>query len=64
MQVVYDQWTQFQDFSGFMKKVENVDQQDEQKLTFKPQVLWSHPRVGIDHRRAGARRADHLALEG
>lgn len=64
MQVVYDQWTQFQDFSGFMKKVENVDQQDEQKLTFKAQVLWSHPRVGIDHRRAGARRADHLALEG
>lgn len=42
MQVVYDQWTQFQDFSGFMKKVENVDQQDEQKLTFKAQVLWSH----------------------
>jgi hypothetical protein len=25
-----------------MKKVENVDQKDEQKLTFKAQVLWSH----------------------
>ena len=40
--VVYDQWTQFQDFSKFMKKVEDVDQKDEQKLTFKAQVLWSH----------------------
>jgi uncharacterized membrane protein len=42
VRVVYDQWTQFQDFSNFMKKVENVDQKDEQKLTFKAQVLWSH----------------------
>jgi uncharacterized membrane protein len=40
--VVYNQWTQFQDFSGFMKKVENVDQKDEEKLQFKAQVLWSH----------------------
>jgi Predicted integral membrane protein len=40
--VVYDQWTQFQDFSGFMKKVESVDQKDDEKLTFKAQVLWSH----------------------
>jgi len=40
--VVYNQWTQFQDYSNFMKKVENVDQKDEQKLTFKAQVLWSH----------------------
>jgi uncharacterized membrane protein len=40
--VAYNQWTQFQDFSKFMKKVEGVDQQDERKLTFKAQVLWSH----------------------
>jgi hypothetical protein len=40
--VVYNQWTQFQDFSGFMKKVENVDQKDDTDLTFKAQVLWSH----------------------
>jgi uncharacterized membrane protein len=40
--VVYNQWTQFQDFSDFMKKVEDVDQKDEQKLSFKAQVLWSH----------------------
>ena len=40
--VVYDQWTQFQEFSNFMKKVENVDQKDEQKLEFKAQIFWSH----------------------
>ena len=27
--VVYNQWTQFQDFSGFMKKVEDVDQKED-----------------------------------
>jgi uncharacterized membrane protein len=42
LRVVYDQWTQFQDFSEFMKKVEGVDQKDEQKLSFKAQVFWSH----------------------
>ena len=40
--VVYNQWTQFQDFSGFMKKVESVDQKDETEVSFKAQVLWSH----------------------
>ena len=40
--VVYNQWTQFQDFSGFMKKVENVDQTDDAELSFNAQVLWSH----------------------
>ena len=41
--VAYNQWTQFQDFSGFMKKVENVEHdQDEAKVTFKAQVFWSH----------------------
>jgi uncharacterized membrane protein len=40
--VVYNQWTQFQDFSKFMKKVEDVDQKEEPKLAFKAQVLWSH----------------------
>lgn len=42
IELVYDQWTQFQDFSHFMKKVENVDQEEDQKLSFKAQVLWSH----------------------
>jgi len=40
--LVYDQWTQFQEFSNFMKKVEGIDQQEDQKLEFKAQVLWSH----------------------
>jgi hypothetical protein len=40
--VVYNQWTQFQDWSNFMKKVEGVEQKEEPKLDFKAQVLWSH----------------------
>ena len=41
--VAYNQWTQFGDFSGFMKKVENADhEQDEAKVTFKAQIFWSH----------------------
>ncbi|HEY8300583.1 MAG TPA: SRPBCC family protein [Jatrophihabitans sp.] len=42
IEVVYNQWTQFQDFAGFMKKVENVDQPEDTEVTFKAQVLWSH----------------------
>jgi uncharacterized membrane protein len=40
--VVYDTWTRFQDFSKFMKKVERVEQKDDNKLDFKAQILWSH----------------------
>jgi uncharacterized membrane protein len=46
--VVYNQWTQFQDWSNFMKKVEDADEEEddgddeEQTLNFKAQVLWSH----------------------
>ena len=40
--VAYNQWTQFQDFSGFMKKVDSVDQEADEKVTFKAQVFWSH----------------------
>ncbi|TDD99042.1 SRPBCC family protein [Jiangella asiatica] len=40
--VVYNQWTQFQDFSNFMKKVESVEQVSDEKLDFKAQLLWSH----------------------
>jgi hypothetical protein len=40
--LVYNQWTQFQEFSGFMKKVESVDQKEETEVDFKAQVLWSH----------------------
>ncbi|GAB3526478.1 SRPBCC family protein [Arthrobacter monumenti] len=41
--VAYNQWTQFEDWSDFMKKVENVEHaEDEGKVTFKGQVFLSH----------------------
>ena len=40
--VAYNAWTQFQDFPSFMKKVENVEQEEDAKLTWKAQVFWSH----------------------
>ncbi|MFI6793780.1 SRPBCC family protein [Nonomuraea sp. NPDC050383] len=42
IRVVYNQWTQFQDFPSFMKKVETVNQESEEKLSWKAQVFWSH----------------------
>jgi uncharacterized membrane protein len=42
IKVAYNQWTQFQDFSGFMKKVESVEQESDEKLNWKAQVFWSH----------------------
>ncbi|HEV7785003.1 MAG TPA: SRPBCC family protein, partial [Thermoanaerobaculia bacterium] len=42
IQVAYNQWTQFQDFSGFMKKVESVEQESDEKNNWKAQVFWSH----------------------
>jgi hypothetical protein len=40
--VAYNQWTEFGEFPSFMKKVENVDAQEENKLTFKAQIFLSH----------------------
>jgi uncharacterized membrane protein len=42
VRVAYNQWTQFEDFPGFMKKVENVERESDQKLTWRAQILWSH----------------------
>jgi hypothetical protein len=42
VRVAYNQWTQFRDFPSFMKKVENVDQQEDTQLHWKAQVFWSH----------------------
>ncbi|GAA1850059.1 SRPBCC family protein [Actinomadura bangladeshensis] len=39
--LVYDQWTQFQDYPSFMKKVISVDQPDETKLNWKAKIFWS-----------------------
>jgi hypothetical protein len=41
LRATYNLWTQYPDFPSFMKKVENVDVDDE-KSTWKAQVFWSH----------------------
>jgi uncharacterized membrane protein len=40
--LAYDQWTRFTEFPDFMKKVESVEQEEDEKLKWKAQVLWSH----------------------
>jgi uncharacterized membrane protein len=40
--VAYNQWTEFDAFPSFMKKVENVDAEDETKLEWKAQIFLSH----------------------
>lgn len=42
VRMAYNQWTEFADFPSFMKKVESVEQEEDQKLSWKAQVLWSH----------------------
>jgi uncharacterized membrane protein len=42
LRLAYNQWTQFEDFPSFMKKVENVEQAADEKLNWKAQVFWSH----------------------
>jgi uncharacterized membrane protein len=40
-EVAYEQWTQFEDFPSFMKKVENVTQEENEVVTWQAQVFWS-----------------------
>jgi len=40
--VAYQAWTQFEKFPSFMKKVENVEQQEDQTIEWKAQIFWSH----------------------
>ena len=42
VRVAYNQWTQFGDWTSFMKKVENAEQQEDEQLEFKGQVFLSH----------------------
>jgi uncharacterized membrane protein len=42
IRTAYDQWTRFTDFPSFMKKVEDVEQESDEKLKWKAQILWSH----------------------
>ncbi|WP_285495559.1 SRPBCC family protein [Actinomadura sp. NBRC 104425] len=39
--MVYDQWTRFEDFPSFMKKVISVNQESDEKLTWTAQIFWS-----------------------
>jgi hypothetical protein len=43
LRLAYNQWTQFEDFPTFTKKVEQARPDDEgQKVNWKAQVFWSH----------------------
>jgi hypothetical protein len=42
IRVAYNQWTQFEDFPSFTKKVENVKRDGDDKTEWKAQVFWSH----------------------
>ena len=42
VRVAYNQWTEFADFPTFMKKVEKVDQESDEKLNWTAQVFFSH----------------------
>jgi uncharacterized membrane protein len=43
VKVAYNQWTEFEQWSDFMKKVKNVEHDEEQgKVSFKGQVFLSH----------------------
>ena len=40
--LVYNQWTMFQDFPNFMKKVEKVNQESDEDLSWRAQIFLSH----------------------
>ncbi|HYZ69113.1 MAG TPA: SRPBCC family protein [Mycobacterium sp.] len=42
VELAYRQWTEFGQFPKMMKKVEQADQESEEKLHWKAQVFWSH----------------------
>jgi uncharacterized membrane protein len=42
--LVYNQWTLFQEFPSFMKKVASVDQIADEKLNWKARIFWSSRR--------------------
>ena len=42
LRTTYNLWTQLEDFPSFMKKVESVEQESDEKSNWKAQVFWSH----------------------
>jgi hypothetical protein len=41
LRTTYDSWTQFADFPSFMKKVETVEQESDEKTNWTAKVFWS-----------------------
>ena len=42
LRVVYDQWTLLEDFPGFTRKVESVEQESDEKVNWRAQIFLSH----------------------
>src|SRR2546423_5320549 len=42
LRTTYNLWSQLEDFPSFMKKVESVEQESDEKSNWKAQVFWSH----------------------
>ncbi|MBO0851369.1 MAG: SRPBCC family protein, partial [Pseudonocardia sp.] len=42
LRTTYDLWTRFTDFPSFLKKVEMVEQPEDERTSWKAQVFWSH----------------------
>lgn len=42
VRVAYNQWTQYADFPTMMKKVEKAEAEEDNKISFKAQIFWSH----------------------
>ena len=41
LRTTYDLWSQYTDFPSFMKKVEKVDRESDEKSTWQAQIFWS-----------------------
>lgn len=42
VRTAYDQWTRFEDYPGFTRKVEKVEQESEQKVRWRARIFFSH----------------------
>src|SRR5690606_32789937 len=42
IRLAYDQWTQFEDFPNFMRKVEKVEQESDEKVNWTARIFFSH----------------------
>ncbi|MEU6717386.1 SRPBCC family protein [Nonomuraea sp. NPDC046802] len=42
IRIAYNAWTQFEDFPSYMKKVESVEQESEEQISWKAQIFFSH----------------------